>query len=261
MSGKDYITPALSGRLGNQMFMVAQAYARSLDQNRQLKIGRKQLQYEGHEYDTNIFRKFDFIPDYNLRNKDAIVFGGYFQSEKHFEDHADAVREKYSPPESFVSKVKEELPIISDKIVTVINVRKGDYLMFPNYHPTVTPEFIYEALAAVPYTEHILVASDDLDWCRKNLEFSIPTTYLEGWKSHEQLWIMSMCHNFVISNSSFSWWAAYLSTYKKKTVVAPQTWFGPEHQGGWDDMYCKDWIVYPSYFENGFIYPDILRVS
>ena len=51
MSGKDYIIPSLGGRLGNQMFMIAHAYAQSLKQNRELKISRHDLRYEGNEYD------------------------------------------------------------------------------------------------------------------------------------------------------------------------------------------------------------------
>ena len=179
------------------------------------------------------------------------------QGEKHFEEYSDEIIEKYSPSPSFISTVEEVFPMITnrDKIITVVNVRRGDYLMFPDYHPTVSEEYIHSAIKLIPDTDQYLVASDDLDWCKAKLKFDKPVTYLQGWKSHEQLWIMSMCHHFIISNSSFSWWAAYLSTYENKIVVAPKTWFGPKFSGGWEDMYCKDWIIHPTYFDNGKIYP------
>ena len=82
-----------------------------------------------------------------------------------------------------------------------------------------------------------------------------PVVYLENKLPHEQLWILSMCQNFVLSNSSFSWWAAYLCRNPKKIVVVPETWFGPEYPHQWDAMYCKDWIILPTYFENGLILP------
>lgn len=43
--------------------------------------------------------------------------------------------------------------------------------------------------------------------------------------SAETLQIMSMCHGYVIANSSFSWWAALLSDFKDPIVIGPKPWF------------------------------------
>ena len=99
-----------------------------------------------------------------------------------------------------------------------------------------------------------MIASDDLEWCKENLHLPNPY-FLEGYKPEEQLWILSICHNFVLSNSSFSWWAAYLCRHADKIVIAPETWFGPECSSQWSNMYCKGWIILPTYFENGKILP------
>jgi hypothetical protein len=161
----------------------------------------------------------------------------------------------FGPTAEFTEKIKKELPFIFEKTVTVINVRRGhDYLALPRYHPVVTVDYLHKALEQIPQTDVYLIASDDLKWCRENI--SLPNVYyLEGYKSFEQLWILSFCHHFVVSNSSFSWWAAYLSRNPNKVVVAPETWFGPDGPGSWNDMYCKDWVVLPTYFDNGLIMP------
>ena len=265
MVNKDYIIPALGGRLGNNMFMVAHAYVKGLEYNKQMVIAKNQLVYEGNDYSQNIFSKFDFIDEfvenYNFNppvpsDDKHTIYVGYYQSEKFFERYSENIKSLFGPPLEFIDKIRTEIPVIFEKKVTVVNVRRGDYLFYPNYHPTVTPEYIIKALNQIPTTEHVLIASDDIPWCKENLKgTSGAITYLEGWKSHEQLWIMSMCHNFVISNSSFSWWAAYLSRHSEKIVIAPETWFGPEGPATWEDMYCKDWKVLPTYFDNGLIKP------
>ena len=40
------------------------------------------------------------------------------------------------------------------------------------------------------------------------------------------LCLMSLCDDFIIANSSYSWWGAWLSSNKKKKVIAPADWFG-----------------------------------
>ena len=57
------------------------------------------------------------------------------------------------------------------------------------------------------------------------------------------LCLMTMCNDFIIANSSFSWWGAWLSTNKDKRVIAPSKWFGPplNVQNDTKDLYCKGW--------------------
>jgi len=247
----EYITCHIGGRLGNNMFMIAHAYARALDENKRFVVCKDYLTYGSDDYPANIFRKIDLVEKLDTNQR---AYVGYFQSESYFDKYSENVKSLFSYPLEFEKRIRKELPFIFNGDVTVINVRRGDYLHSPNYHPVVTPEYIYKAIELIPNTRHYLIASDDIEWCKQNIE--LPNSiYLEGYKSYEQLWILSMCQSFVISNSSFSWWAAYLSRHSQKIVVAPETWFGPEYPHEWDSMYCKDWIKLPTYFQNGLIIP------
>ena len=254
MINKDFIMPSLGGRLGNNLFMIAHAYAEALNQNRQLIVPANQVGHMG-DFEHNIFRKLDLYVNHpnEVTSNEVTVYSGYFQSENYFEKYSEAVKSLFSPTKEFIDRIRTEIPVIFNTEVTVINVRKGDYLHYPNYHPTVSSEYIFKALELVPSKQY-LIASDDIPWCKEHL--NLPNAiYLEGWEIHEQLWIMAMCHHFVISNSSFSWWAAYLSRHPGKIVITPETWFGPEGPSQWNDIYCKRWTILPTYFNNGLIQP------
>ena len=100
----------------------------------------------------------------------------------------------------------------------------------------------------------MLIVSDDVTWCKNNIEGAVDALYIEEWETHEQLWIMTLCHDFVLSNSTFGWWGAYLSRQPDKTVVAPSVWFGPNGPPRFE-AYEKDWIILPTYFDDGLILP------
>ena len=247
----EYITCHIGGRLGNNLFMIANAYARALDENKRFVVKKDYLTYGEDDYPSNILKKVELVEELDPIQR---AYTGYFQSESYFEKYSENIKSLFTYPIEFENKIRQELPFIFTNTVTVINVRRGDYLHSPNYHPVVTPEYINKAIEHINDTTLYLIASDDIDWCKENIH--LPNmVFLEGYKSYEQMWILSMCKNFVISNSSFSWWSAYLSRRTNKIVVAPATWFGPEHVGDWQNMYCKDWIILPTYFDNGLIKP------
>jgi hypothetical protein len=253
---KNCITPSIGGGLGNNMFMIAHAYAEAIEQNKQLVIPKKQL---GHmdDYKNNIFRKLDFYidsPD-EIINGVSTLYSGYFQSEKYFEKYTEAIKQLFSPTREFIEYAFKKYPFLNEPTKNIaISIRRGDYLIYTDYHPVVTKEYVDAALKKIPEaSSNYIVFSDDLKWCRENLQYS-PIYFIEA-PFYEQLWLMSLCDNFVISNSSFSWWGAYLSRNKDKIVIAPETWLGPKGPANYNDIYCKNWVVLPTYFKDGYIFP------
>ena len=268
-SRNDYIIPIICGRLANNLFMIAHAYAKALDYNKRLVVCKNQVNYfngvSNDDYPNNIFRKIDFIdevPESKVVNPaqpsdtEPTAYSGYYQSERYFSKYSKLIKELFGPTPEFVDRIETELPMVFSNKITVIHVRRGDYLRLPNYHPTISPEYVYEAVKQIPQTDYYFIASDDIQWCKENI--NLPNkVFIEKYNSYESLWLLSLCHNFVISNSSFSWWAAYLSNNPDKKVIAPETWFGPEGPNQWEEIYCEGWIKLPTYFENGFIFPKI----
>jgi len=133
-------------------------------------------------------------------------------------------------------------------------VRRGDYLTQPDNHPVVTREFIYKALEHIPNKEHVYVVSDDIPWCREHI--TLPNITFVSYTNWEALWLLTLCKHFVISNSTFSWWGAYLGEKSDSIIVAPETWFGPgvHSRGHYEtDIYQQNWIKVPTYWDNGEI--------
>jgi len=119
-----------------------------------------------------------------------------------------------------------------------LHVRRGDYLQLPTHHPTCTIDYYHKALAN--FDGKVLVFSDDIDWCRKT--FQDPRfEFVKGNLDYIDLYLMSMCKNNIIANSSFSWWAAWLNDNKDKKVIAPKKWFGPAISHNTMDLYPKKW--------------------
>jgi hypothetical protein len=91
-----------------------------------------------------------------------------------------------------------------------VHVRRGDYV---ESGITVPAAFYLEAVEDVRAAHpecHVLVFSDDLDWCRRELA-ALDATFVEGNPDWLDLTLMTMCDHHVCANSTFSWWGAFLS--------------------------------------------------
>jgi hypothetical protein len=88
------------------------------------------------------------------------------------------------------------------------------------------------------------VFSDDPKWARENLVFRAPAEFVEnnlGATDHEDFRLMTLCRHFIVANSTFSWWAAWLggADRAEKIVIAPTTW---RLDGNPIDLVPDEWI-------------------
>lgn len=267
----NFIASRLQGRTGNLMFQIANGYVKALQYNRQFVAPSSESSTKHLE--KTLFRKIDFniyqtehiknaltirSPFVYQENKPAedrpTVFAGWYQSEKYFENYKEVVKDLYSPTLEFIEKAILDYPFLKNSTVASINVRRGDYLNFSSRHPVISLEYVNKAYELLPKHDFLLVISDDINWCKENIK--LPNViFNESYWDCEALWLLSLCDHFIMSNSTFSWWGAWLSRSKNKTVIAPDTWFGPELYEDTRDLYCEDWIKLPTKWENGFLKP------
>jgi hypothetical protein len=262
----------LLGGLGNQLFQIAVAYAHCKRSNRQLKISSDTHGGRDTFWDTYTHNFRNMIgrpasasassPRRFVRNgsmwrepcfaytpipagANAIV--GYFQSSKYFADYADEIRSLFVPPptvqEAVANKYAGFLANSSD--YAVVHIRRGDYYHGnnANFHGVAKEVYFERAIAKMlemnPSVK-FLVFSDDLPWCR-GLACLTDATFVDEPDPTLALCLMSKFEYYVLSNSSFSWWAAWLET-PAKTVIVPDKWFGPIGPQDYHDIYEPSWI-------------------
>jgi len=177
-----------------------------------------------------------------------VYLAGTWASEKYFQEVADLVREQFT----FLQAPDEENRSMLDKIgganSVCVHVRRGDYVSVADTnkrHGLCSIEYYqsaFEYLLERVSDPVLFVFSDDPAWVQENLRFPRPTYYVThnvGRQNCQDLRLMAACKHFIIANSTFSWWGAWLSQHLQKIVVAPRTW---TLDPGIDDPVPDHWI-------------------
>lgn len=181
----------------------------------------------------------------NIKEHKNYYIDGYYQCSKYFDSIKDIILKEFTPKND-CEKENEKLYELIEKTNSVcVTIRRGDYVSNPEYKRrffVCDKDYFYRASEQI---EKLLekptyfVFSDDVEWAKENIKFGENTYYESGKDSvEEKIRLMSMCKHFIISNSSFSWWAQYLSKNKNKIVVAPSIWFTDGTKG---DIYQEEW--------------------
>lgn len=160
-----------------------------------------------------------------------LVLSGYWQRAQYFEGYEDDIRSHFRFPPTQPSI---QIPTAAQAPKVAIHMRRGDYVTDPAaqiVHLVCNDTWYRQAWCstqeAVPGA-HGYVFSDDPDWALACLGPSSNLTYMPfSPNAHPSLdlALMAQCDHFIISNSSFSWWGAWLGRAADKRVIAPREWF------------------------------------
>ena len=90
-----------------------------------------------------------------------------------------------------------------------------------------------------PYLR-LIIFSNDIEWCKENFKHK-EVVFIEE-EDYLELYIMSMCTDNIIANSTFSWWGAWMNKNENKKVITPSNWFGYNHTATDADLIPTDWI-------------------
>ena len=168
----------------------------------------------------------------------SYVLDGYWQSEFFFDSYAREIKEQFSLRTIPGSAKELAQRIRSAPNAVVVQVRRGDYAKDDEVravHGLQPISYFYDAVEVLGSTqpvEKVFVFSDDPEWCRDSFTWGVPAEVVDssahGHAPAVDLWLLSRGKRFVISNSSFGWWGAWLAGVVPESVVAPRQWFADQ---------------------------------
>lgn len=221
-------------------FLLAPSY-RVIQKVFRLFYGNRNNHFGGFLYKLLSKSGFYFNFDsyyYDVRNSksESIFVYGYFQSEKYFYKYLDLVKKSVFHGFNPLLDVKKPLDEICESAYScAISLRLGeDYLKEPNLsvcNEAFYQEAIAEMIGSNPEVS-FFVFSDDISKAKElisNLNFDANFVFIDDYDDVHSLYIMSKCMSFIISNSSFSWWGAYLGEYDNKEIYVPYKWYNKQN--------------------------------
>lgn len=244
-----------NGRLGNQLFQIAVTIATAKKNNVNAIFPKWFCGYTNKDFSLffenqikqefginapNIHQEGSFTYSPIQYNK-GLCLRGYYQSEKYFEDFKDDIKFYFKPKKSIIDRLEKKYKKILNGNTCSIHIRRGDYVD-NSFHYVCDLNYYNRAIDRIKEMSKInrfLIFSDDIEWCKLNFigeEFN----FIEGNRDIEDLFLMTLCKNHIISNSSFSWWGSWLCENNDKIIIAPNRWFTEKNSTDYKDVYTNN---------------------
>lgn len=204
---------------------------------------------------TKLFSRFGLFflwqgyYDFDYKNKKNLFLQGNYESVMYFDEIRDILIDEFKPVLPPIPENENLYNQILQSESVCISIRRGDFYYSDNvfgdlFHVCNENYYLKAVEKMVELVPHckFFVFSDDIDWCKQHLKFPNGSEFESGQDPvYEKLRLMYSCKHFIISNSTFSWWAQYLGTNKNKIVISPKKWFNSEFESKLINE--KDWIL------------------
>tara|TARA_B100000902_G_C27313405_1_gene919793 strand:- start:1321 stop:2250 length:930 start_codon:yes stop_codon:yes gene_type:complete len=177
-------------------------------------------------YNESFNNKISFFDKRNTYLDGLFIDWRYFQ--EYSEDIINSIKFK---------KISKNLLCFEKHLKNInsvsIHIRRGDYLDKKSVNKKYKIHGVKYVKKAIKIIEskisypNYFIFSDDLNWCKSNLSFIEKKQFIDSKISDgpiDDLYLMSKCKNNIISNSTFSWWGAFLNRNKQKIVIIPKEW-------------------------------------
>lgn len=185
-------------------------------------------------FPNKTFTQYDFQPlaqiDKEIENN--LVLDGYFQSAQFFEGYEDLIKNNFKIKKKYIKEFEKRFAkLYKENKILVINYRLGDYVNWGNdslggKNLVLPLDYYKNALAKIADIDSfkIILVTDEKQVAKEHFSFiQNIEVFSEGAIIDFQL--IKNSHTIIIANSTFSWWAAYLSRTAKR-ILAPEFFVG-----------------------------------
>ena len=197
---------------------------------------------------------FQFDSTVVANSKEGAYYFGYWQHEGYFATIQDELRWEFTLRTPFSEPVVALQEAMAGCRSVSVHIRQyhdigadGKVIRKAReVHGACSLEYYQQAFERIGFQPGTVcfIFSDNIQWVKENLKLPIPCRYVADecpCSDVEELLLMASCQHHVISNSSFSWWGAWLGRNPKKIVVAPRIWVRSLPESA-VDICQKTWI-------------------
>ena len=217
------------GNLGNQMFQIASTIGIALKNNQEFSFPK----WEYSKYFINQFPEIQKDENFKIVKEKSFKYNqfrldngnydidGWLQSEKYFDIRN--TKALFLFEEQFITGLLNNHKHLFNKKTILISIRRGDFINHPYYFQLSFKFYFLALIKNFPDwgKKNLIFSSDDIAYCKYHFSFLKNAFFLEGLTAIEQLALGSQCDDFVISNSTFSWWLAWLGEKRNSKIIRP----------------------------------------
>lgn len=206
--------------------------------NRDYRVRGKKLKHITEPH----FHYWDKLQSFSGR----IYLDGYWQSHKYFATFKKELVKEFSLRCNTKNDFNAMSSRISQNMSLGVHIRRGDYAtnkITRSYHGVLNQFYFKNAidhLGSSLNKKNIFYFTDDTNWVKSNFDTSEEQIIsLQNFTDTEELFLFSLTKKKVLSNSTFSWWGAWLGD--NTGVVAPKKWFAPRSSHNTQDLFLNEW--------------------
>ena len=205
----------------------------------------KKIYIENFSFGFN--KKFEKLKPLPLRFLD-----GMWQSEKYFHNIKSLLQSEITPKNPLDDLNQTLLNDIRNSNSIAIHVRFFDNINSSEYH-NMNSSYYENAINFIKKRTNnpkFYIFSDQPENIKSkiklnNINYKIIDNNIQSSDNYKDLLLMKECRNFIIANSTFSWWGAWLSSNKDKIVICPKNIIDFKYKvttWGFKDQIPSRWI-------------------